>query len=240
MTSKDELTEEVKAKLKQQEEAARKEEERLDRLIDEYFMNGLKEPRLEDDVGLNMSMTSKLPADDFIVSEQDLEEVAIEDAEPEEIIDELVITGVVEEEVDEEEVFLVHDDGQITSEIKETDEHGFVEGMVYPRQTVVEKAIFNKAVKNVYSLIKEYEELVAMINEDSVGTELKYILEDTNKDTKTDVRSFRAQLNSTGFSEYINIPKDDIILEEIESKELRKLVDKHVEEITMNMITGGI
>lgn len=205
-----------KEKESERKKAAIKEEERLDKLIETYFLNSSSQPNTEDEIGLNMGISQPIELD----------------TNKEEPID-----SVVEED---EEVFLVHDDGQITSEVKEVDEDRLKEGYGIERQTIVEKAIYNKAIKNIYKKIEEYQNLLDKLSNNDKILELSRLLEKSSHNFLSNIREYRGELNATGFSQYADIPIDTINLHKIETKELRRIVDLEVEKITMKLINGGI
>lgn len=199
-----------------------KEEERLDILIEEYFKNGLNPTPQIDEVGLDLGMTE--PVDTKKVEEE--EEVSAD--------------GKVREEENEEEVYLLHNNGQITSEIEESDNNSFDIGYATPRQTIIEKAIYNKAIKNTYKLIEKYQDTLINLNKNNnLGSLERLFEEDLNK-TLSNLRSYRSELNTTGFSQYADIPKETIDLFKIETKELRKIIDLEIEKITVSIINGGM
>lgn len=206
---------------KEKKNAALKEEERLDKLIETYFTNGLSPKTTEDKIGLNMGISQ--PIEEDISSNDDKEEKSNN-------------PKITEED---EEVFLIHDDGQITSEITESKNVKLKEGYAIARQTIVEKAIYNKAINNIYKKIEEYQKLLNKLNNNDELLALSKLLEKSSDEVLSNMRSYRSELNATGFSQYADIPIDTIDLYQIRTKELKKIVNLEIEKITINLINGG-
>lgn len=226
----EDLSEEKKKQL--EKEAAKKEEERLDSLVNTYFLNSLSSSQEEDKIGLNMGFNEPVDMGSGEKSKENKESISGEEEEK--------ITGVVVEDEEEEEVFLVHEGGQITSEVKEVKEDELKEKYAFSRQTVIEKAIYNKAINSIYKTIEDYQKQLELLNKDKKTSILSKLLENDLDSFLSSIRKYRSELNATGFSQYADITVDEIDLYKIETKQLRRVVDIEIENITINLINGGI
>lgn len=225
------------------------DEDRLNKMLSNIFKNSnAEEAPADEEEELTMNMLNQ------------------EVQEPEET---LVVTnetpkdeikkGVVFEEEDEEEIFLLHEDGQITSEITEVDMQetdidkenitmsldndysnwsDSIKEFV-PEQSLIERAIYNKAISLIFNKIDEHMELSVMAFEEHKHTVFQSVLSESHEKQIETLQKLKKELYSTNFNRHSTLPFQNIDLSEIEDENLRKEVDEAI-ELVIGQIIGGI
>lgn len=195
-------------------EEAKKEEEKLDRMMSNFFNNMSQDKPTEDTNGVEKPLISG-------------ETTEADESDPK---------GTVEEE--EEEVFLIHDDGEITSETTESEEDT---KEVLMGQSLVDRAIYNRAVNNVYDDIIELQDFLELSVEFEKESTLTSEVVDKIRDSyQKEARHFLQELGLSKFSRFKEVPLDDVVIENIEDEKIKTAVEREVEQVIIELMGGTL
>ena len=187
-------------------EEAIEEEDRLTKMMDRYFQNMNMDEPIQDTQGVDQPIMGQSLIED--------EEQYKETSQP-------------QIETEEEEVFLIHPDGDITSEAEETDEKE--EKIVY-KQSLMDRTIYNLAIQSVYHQIQDYRELLDMVHSDMESKTIRSFTQDLRTHERETITKWLKELADTQFSLYKTTPTEDVVIEKIKSEDLKKVVELEVEE----------
>lgn len=186
------------------EEKALQEEDRLERMMNRYFTNMNKENPVPDTIGVEQPLINQTP----VVETSPKETNAIE--------------------VEEEEVFIIQPDGDITSEAEEKKPVDIE--LVY-KQPLVDRVIYNLAISAVYNKIQDYRDMLIMVHDDMDREyNVRSMTQNIRASEREVITGWLKELSETQFSLFKSVPSDDVLIEKIKSDDLRKIVDIEVEK----------
>ena len=197
------------------EEQAKKDQDKLDNLLNNFFINNNSEKPPEDVMGVDTPL---------INTGRNGEEEVVVSIDPETPI-----------EVSEEEVFNILGNGDIVS-LEEKDHKEQVEKVVY-KQSLVDRAVLNHAIRNIYDEIDKFQIRVEKAFKKSTsGAVMPSVLIPSLDKTRMDLVMLKKQLRETNFSQFKDVPLDDIDLTNLENEELVKAIEVESERILSKMI----
>ena len=197
------------------EEQAKKDQDKLDNLLNNFFINNNSEKPPEDVMGVDTPLinTRKNEEEEVVVS----------------------IDTETPIEVSEEEVFNILESGDIVS-LEEKDHKEQVKKVVY-KQSLVDRAVLNHAIRNVYDDIDKFQNRVEKAFKKSTsGAVTPSVLIPTLDKTRMDLVMLKKQLRDTNFSKFKDVPLDDIDLTNLKNEELVKAIEVESERILSKMI----
>lgn len=204
------------------EEQAKKDQDKLDNLLNNFFINNNSEKPPDDVMGVDTPLinTGRNGEEEVVVS--------IDTETPEE-----EKNGKIE--VSEEEVFNILENGDIVS-LEEKDHKEQVEKVVY-KQSLVDRAVLNHAIRNIYDDIDKFQNRVEKAFKKSTsGAVMPSVLIPSFDKTRMDLVMLKKELRDTNFSQFKDVPLDDIDLTNLENEELVKAIEVESERILSKMI----
>lgn len=200
------------------EEQAKKDQDKLDNLLNNFFVNNNSEKPPEDVMGVDTPLINTGE------NEEDEEEEVV-----------VFIDTETPIEVSEEEVFNILENGDIIS-LEEKDHKEPVEKVVY-KQSLVDRAVLNQAIRNIYDDIDKFLNRVEKAFKKSTsGAVMPSVLIPSLDKTRMDLVMLKKQLRETNFSQFKDVPLDDIDLTNLENEELVKSIEVESERILSKMI----
>lgn len=200
------------------EEQAKKDQDKLDNLLNNFFVNNNSEKPPEDVMGVDTPLINTGE------NEEDEEEEVV-----------VFIDTETPIEVSEEEVFNILENGDIVS-LEEKDHKEQVEKVVY-KQSLVDRAVLNQAIRNIYDDIDKFLNRVEKAFKKSTsGAVMPSVLIPSLDKTRMDLVMLKKQLRETNFSQFKDVPLDDIDLTNLENEELVKSIEAESERILSKMI----
>ena len=197
------------------EEQAKKDQDKLDNLLNNFFINNNSEKPPEDVMGVDTPLIN--------IRKNEEEEVVVS------------IDTETPIEVSEEEVFNILESGDIVS-LEEKDHKEQVKKVVY-KQSLVDRAVLNHAIRNVYDDIDKFQNRVEKAFKKSTsGAVTPSVLIPTLDKTRMDLVMLKKQLRDTNFSKFKDVPLDDIDLTNLKNEELVKAIEVESERILSKMI----
>ena len=187
-------------------EEAIEEEDRLTKMMDRYFQNMNMDEPIQDTQGVDQPIMGQSLTED--------EEQHKETSQP-------------QIETEEEEVFLIHPDGEITSEAEETTEP---EKNVIYKQSIVDRTIYNLAVQKVYERIQDYRELLDMVHSDLDNQTILLFSKKIKTHEREVIVEWLKELSDTQFSLYKATPSEDILIDNIQDEDLKRVVELEIEQ----------
>lgn len=187
-------------------EEAIEEEDRLTKMMDRYFQNMNMDEPIQDTQGVDQPIMGQSLTED--------EEQYKETSQP-------------QIETEEEEVFLIHPDGDITSEAEEITEP---EKEVVYKQSIMDRTIYNLAIQSVYHQIQDYRELLDMVHSDMESKTIRSFTQDLRTHEREIITGWLKELADTQFSLYKSTPSEDVIIENIQDEDLKRLVELEIEQ----------
>lgn len=187
-------------------EEAIEEEDRLTKMMDRYFQNMNMDEPIQDTQGVDQPIMGQSLTED--------EEQHKETSQP-------------QIETEEEEVFLIHPDGDITSEAEEITEP---EKEVVYKQSIMDRTIYNLAIQSVYHQIQDYRELLDMVHSDIESRTIRSFTQDLRTHEREIITGWLKELADTQFSLYKSTPLENVIVENIQDEDLKRLVELEIEE----------
>lgn len=201
------------------EEQAKKDQDKLDNLLNNFFINNNSEKPPEDVMGVDTPLINTGRSEE----EEEEEEVVV------------FIDTETPIEVSEEEVFNILENGDIVS-LEEKDHKEQVEKVVY-KQSLVDRAVLNHAIRNIYDEIDKFQIRVEKAFKKSTsGAVMPSVLIPSLDKTRMDLVMLKKQLRETNFSQFKDVPLDDIDLTNLENEELVKAIEVESERILSKMI----
>ena len=197
------------------EEQAKKDQDKLDNLLNNFFINNNSEKPPEDVMGVDTPLinTRKNEEEEVVVS----------------------IDTETPIEVSEEEVFNILESGDIVS-LEEKDHKEQVKKVVY-KQSLVDRAVLNHAIRNVYDDIDKFQNRVEKAFKKSTsGAVMPSVLIPSLDKIRMDLVMLKKQLRDTNFSKFKDVPLDDIDLTNLKNEELVKAIEVESERILSKMI----
>ena len=197
------------------EEVKKEEEQELDNIINVFFNNMNADDAPEDTVGVDTPMM-------FVKQLED----EIKEVESEEEIN----TSI---ETEDEEVFLVHSDGQITSEVEDAEDNK----VVHYKQSLFDRAITNKAINNLYEDLESYKEELDVAYKMFQTTSLtSEILDEPYHASSEKMNHIRHQLMLTKFSRYKEVPLDEVDVDLVEDEKIKEAIEKEVDRLIAKIL----
>lgn len=197
------------------EEQAKKDQDKLDNLLNNFFINNNSEKPPEDVMGVDTPLIN--------IRKNEEEEVVVS------------IDTETPIEVSEEEVFNILESGDIVS-LEEKDHKEQVKKVVY-KQSLVDRAVLNHAIRNVYDDIDKFQNRVEKAFKKSTsGAVMPSVLIPSLDKIRMDLVMLKKQLRDTNFSKFKDVPLDDIDLTNLENEELVKAIEVESERILSKMI----